>query len=68
MAAAIVAFLPLIQMLPSLVKEIQDFVSIMRTPELTEAERKARLDALAARLDARVAEIEAMQLPAPRTD
>jgi hypothetical protein len=68
MAAAIIPFIPLIAMIPGLIKNIQEMIAVMRTPDLTQEERMARLDALSARLDARVAEIDAMQLPQLRTD
>ena len=68
MAAAIVAFMPLIAMLPGLVKDIQEMIAVLRTPELSADERKFRLDALSERLDQRVREIDAMQLPQVRTD
>ena len=68
MAAAVVAFLPVITMLPGLIKDVAEIITILKTPDLTEAERAARLDALAERLDARVAEVEEMALPERQTE
>lgn len=62
--AALAQFMPLLPMIPGLVSEVREIISILHTPALTEEERNARLDALMARLDQRVAEIEAMELPA----
>ncbi len=66
MAAA--ALIPLVAMIPSLVKSVAEVLLIIRTPELTEEERAARLDALADRLDVQVKEVEAMELPERQPD
>jgi hypothetical protein len=68
MAAAIVPFIPLILMIPDLIKDVQEMIAIARTPELSPEEREARLNAIDARLTQRLGEIAAMQLPARRTD
>ena len=60
------ALLPLvIPMIPELVKDVRDLVAAFQNPDLTPEQRKAQLDDLAARLDARVAEVEAYQFRTP---
>ncbi|HJQ66354.1 MAG TPA: hypothetical protein VJ816_08255 [Gemmatimonadales bacterium] len=66
--AAVLAFAPLIAMLPELIIDMQEMVAIMRSPDLSPEERESRLNALADRMDRRVVEIADMQLPARRTD
>ena len=68
MAAVIPLLIPLVTMIPSLVASIKEIVDIVRAKDLTPEERAAKLDELSARLDARVKEIEAMELPAPRDE
>lgn len=58
----------LIPMIPGVIQIVRELVDIVRADELTPEERTAKLDAIAARLDARVAEIAALELPEPRTD
>lgn len=68
MAAVIPLIVPLVTMIPSLVSSIKEVVEIMRSKDLTPEEREAKLEALADRLDVRVKQIEAMELPAPRDE
>jgi hypothetical protein len=68
MPAIVAALIPLLVELPGLIKDVQEIIAIMRTPELPAAERESRLDAISARLDQRVAAIEAMRPPERRTD
>jgi hypothetical protein len=58
----------LIPMIPGVIQIVRELVDIMRSPDLTKEETAAKLDAIAVRLDARVAEIETMILPEPRVE
>ena len=60
------ALLPLvIPMIPDLVRDIRDLVALMRADSLSPEQREEQLDALAARLDARLLEVESYQFRTP---